>query len=278
MRGRIKREADFFNSPHVNLLHFLNRNGSRFDRWMIREVLKSWDKQLAFLDDSWIRGKVVLEACCGNPRVLFYFHELGARRLIGCDVAKEFVSAGLDASWTFVYDRRIVCGEPPFQMLLGDVENLPLRRGSVDTICCFQALHHVDMYRFGEECARILSPRGHLFLSDPVGTHPLRPLGDWLGRRFGPMSGDEKSYDPEKVIQVFQEAGFRTVEFLSLNPLSEIYFQLTELLTRFSKALSFYLKLPMGLLNRVEPLAERTLLRRLPALGWRFVLAMEKSD
>ena len=276
MGDRIRREAEFFNSPHVNLLHFLNRGGGRFNRWLIHEVLKSWDKQLAFLDPSWIRNKVVFEACCGNPRVLYYFHLLGARSLIGCDVAKEFVSEGLGISETYVFDRKITCLMPPFQMILGDVENLPLQRSSVDTVCCFQALHHVDLHRFGRECERILVPKGHVYISDPVGTHFLRPIGDWVGRKFGPMSGDEKAYDPEQVIRVFEDAGFQLVKFLSLNPFSEIYFQITEILTSISSDLSFYLKVPMGLMNRVEPLLEKTVLKVYPSLGWRFVLAMEK--
>jgi len=277
MDERLKREAEFFNQPHIDLLHFLKRGSTRFDRWLIGEVLKSWDKQLAFLDPAWIRDKVVLEACCGNPRVLHYFHGLGARRLMGCDVAKEFVVDGLKNPQTFVFDKRIRCGSPPFQMLFADVGTLPLREGVVDTVCCFQALHHVDLNRFARECERILVSGGHVFISDPIGVHPLRDIADWVGKKIGPMSGDEKSYDPEKVIQDFESCGFKVLEFYSLNPFSEIYFQVTELFTRYSSALSFYLKLPMWCLNRIEPYVERKLLPRHPQLGWRFALSLEKK-
>ena len=278
MGDRARREAEFFNSPHIDLLHFLKRGDSRFERWLIAEVLKSWDKQLSLLDASWIRDTVVLEACCGNPRVLYYFHLLGARELIGCDVAKEFVASGLKCSHTFVFDKHIRCGRPPFQMLFADVESLPLQRTSVDTVCCFQALHHLDTARFAQECLRVLVPGGHVFISDPVGTHPLRGLADRVGKTIGSMSGDEQSYDPQEVIRIFSSHGFRVLRFVSLNPLSEIYFQVSELATHLSPALSFYLKIPMFLLNRIEPILERSLLRRWPHLGWRFALSLEKTD
>ena len=118
------------------------------------------------------------------PRLLYYFHLLGARRVLGCDVAQEFVAAGLRSERTFVYDREIICASHPVQMLFADVQRLPIRDESVDSIFCFQAMHHVDMNRFAAECMRILSPGGNVFLSDPVGTHPLRKVGDWVGQGY----------------------------------------------------------------------------------------------
>lgn len=278
MDDRLKREAAFFNDPKgAYLLHFLDRGSSGFARWLIREVLKSWDKHLGLLDLTWVKDKVVLEACCGNPRILRYFDLMGARKVIGCDIAKEFLASGLASSRTFVYDKEIVCGAPRFSMIIGDVQNLPLAARSIDTVCCFQALHHVDMHRFASECARVLPPGGHVFISDPVGSHPLRGFGDWVGRRLGPMTGDEKSYDPAEVVRVFEKEGFRIVRFVSLNPFSEIYFQVTELFTRVSPSVSFYLKIPMCALNRLEPFIEKTVLRKYPSLGWRFALALEKT-
>lgn len=277
MDVRARREAEFFNRPPLYLLHFLERGSSAFNRWLIREILKSWDRQIAFLDPAWIQDKVVLEACCGNPRMLYYFHTLGARRLLGCDVARAFVARGLGCAETYVYDQRVVCGPAPFDILLADAERAPLKAGTVDTVCCFQAMHHVDLERFARECARVVVPGGHVFLSDPVGTHPLRGLGNRVGRAVGPMSEDESAYDPACVAERFRAAGFRVLRLRSLNPVSEIYFQLTELVTRISGTASFYLKLPMALLNRIEPVLENTLLDRYPRLGWRFALALEKS-
>jgi SAM-dependent methyltransferase len=211
------------------LLHFLELDGLTFDRWLIRQVLKTWDRQIPLIKQQWIRGKTVLEAGCGNPRILFYFRCLGAREAIGCDLSKQFVARGILHNQTYVYTSSIECKVGQIRLIYGDVNGPACEGLAVDTVTCFQSLHHLDLPRFAATCHRLLPPGGHVILSDPMGNHPLRTLGNLLGRRSGLLSPGEKALSPQKVIAEFTAQGFELQEYRSLNPTLEIYFQLTEL-------------------------------------------------
>lgn len=273
----LKKECAHYDEHRRYLLHFLDLDRTALDRWLIRQILRTWDRQIALIDPEMIRGKVVLEAGCGNPRFLFYFKKLGARRAIGCDLSERFVARGLKKDRTYVHTHAVPCPPDEISLLYGDV-NGPVTEGlKADTIVCFQSLHHLNIAKFVVTCSRLLSPGGHLIVSDPMGSHPLRGLGNKVGRRTGLLSPSERAFPPEAVIAQFGEHGFEAVQIRSLNPTLEIYFQLTELLTTFSPKVAFYTKLPMAFLRPLESLLEGTLLRRAFRLGWRYFIVLRKS-
>jgi len=274
----LDRERAHYDEHRRYLLHFLEMDGNAFDRWLIRQVLKTWDRQMAFVNPDWIRGKVVLEVGCGNPRVLFFFKEMGAKEAIGVDLSEAFVARGLERKRTYVYTVSPAVRPEAIRLLYGDVNSAVTDGLKIDTIACFQTLHHLDLPKFVTTCERILNPRGHVIISDPVGNHPLRGLGNIVGRLAGVLSPDERAIAPKVVMAQFAEQSFEVMDFRSLNPTLEIYFQLTELLTGLSSRLSFYMKLPMALLRPLETALENTLLRLIPRLGWRYYMVLRKGN
>ncbi len=278
LKNAIKREKAHYDEHRRYLLHFLEMDKTAFDRWLIRQILRTWDRQIAFIRSEWIRDRVVLEVGCGNPRVLFLFREMGAREAIGIDLSRKFVETGLKQKRTYVHARSPAVRPEAIRLIYGDVNSSITDGLAVDTIACFQALHHIDLAAFVNTCRRLLTRRGYVIISDPVGDHPLRGLGNLIGRMSGLLSPGERAISPGRVMSAFADGGFETVEFRSLNPTLEIYFQLTELLTPLSGRLAFYAKLPMALLRPLETALENTLLKLFPRLGWRYFAVFRKED
>ena len=272
----VEREKAHYDEHRRYLLHFLERDGSAFDRWLIRQTLKTWDRQFAFIDPELVRGRTVVEVGCGNPRVLFLFKQMGARRVIGVDLSERFVKRGLSRPRSYVYTYAVECRPDDVKLLFGDFTGPLGRTLEADVVACFQSLHHMELAAFVDTCAHILGPGGKVVISDPVGDHPLRWLGNLVGRAYGLLSPDERAISPKLVISRFEEAGFELESFRSLNPALEIYFHLTELLAPVSPALAFYAKLPMAVLRPLEDFLEATLLRLFPRLGWRYYAVFRK--
>jgi len=272
----LESECAHYNELRRYILHFLELDDTAFDRWLIRQVLRTWDRQIAFIDPIMIRGKRVLEAGCGNPRVLFQLKKMGAREAIGCDLSESFVARGLKRDRTYVYTDSPVCVPQDIRLIYGDVNGPATEGMKVDTVTCFQSLHHLGLTQFADTCTRLLEPGGYVILSDPMGNHPLRGVGDKVGRLVGLLSPTEKALSPHDVLQVFDERDFAVLQFRSLNPTLEIFFHLTELLMGNHPRAALYAKFPMAMLRPLETTLERTLLRLNYRFGWRYFLVFQK--
>ncbi len=272
----LARERAHYEEHRRYLLSFLDRDETPAQRWLIRQTLRTWDRQWAYLDHSLIAGKTVLEAGCGNPRMLFYCRDLGAREAIGVDLSPAFTSRGLRGTRCYVYDRQMEVRPDSIRLLHGDV-NGPVTAGlQVDTVLCFQSLHHIDLPAFVATCARLLPMGGHVAISDPMGDHPLRGMADRVARWWGLLSPDEQALTPGAVTTAFARGGFALRAFHALNPVSELYFLATAMLDGWSPRLAFWSRLPLVLWRPIEDLLEHTLVRTFPRLGWRYLLVFEK--
>jgi SAM-dependent methyltransferase len=273
----LERERIHYDRDSPYWLDFLELDDSAFDRWLIRGVLRTWDRHAVFIDPGMICDKVVLDAGCGNPRMLFFFLELGAREAIGCDLSDRFLRRGLERPATYVHNRSFKTEPARIRFLLGDFCGSTTEGMHVDVISCFQSLHHFDLDRFVKTSHRLLRPGGRVIISDPVGNHPLRGVSNTVGRLSGLLSPDENSFSPEVARRRFVENGFKIVKFAALNPTLEIYFHLTGLLSFLPPRLVFYLKAPMVFLRPIENLLEATVVRLFPRFGWRYFFIFEKQ-
>ncbi|MDP8225229.1 MAG: class I SAM-dependent methyltransferase [Candidatus Lernaella stagnicola] len=272
----IAREFAHYQEHKRYLLHFLERDRTECGRWLIRATLATWDRQLAFLNPAWIRGRRVLEVGCGNPRVTQYFRHLGAAHAVGNDLSQAFAARGLRRSHNYAFDA-VFPAPADTEIIYGDFTGSAVQDLTFDTVACFQSLHHIHLEGFVAACERVLRPGGHVLISDPVGDHPLRRLANAVGRASGLLSPDEKARCAQEVIDAFRGRGFDLVETRSLNPTLEIYFQLTELVTPLSPRLAFWLKTPMAWWRPVENWLEQRVLPRHPRWGWRYYLVFRKA-
>ena len=273
-QSKLFREREHFDNLKVNPLKFLERDRTPFQRAMIRFLLSRWDGHLKRLPKEALAGRKVLDACCGNPRIVLWMAAMGAESF-GFDISMGMMTMAGKSGVSYVLGRKVELCAP--RWALADCEAMPFPDAAFDTITCFQALHHVDAGRFFSECRRVLGPGGLLFITDPNGEHPLRRLGDRIGRSLGLLTRDEGSYSNTQVHKLLLENGFEIINSFSMNFFSEILFLFEEIYRPRRPALSAFIRASLFFFYPLDAILDKTLFRVFPSLGWRRVwLAVKK--
>jgi SAM-dependent methyltransferase/uncharacterized protein YbaR (Trm112 family) len=141
---------------------------------------------------------IVLDAGCGLGRMTGEMARLGARYVVGLDrsprMAKEAVrilgtrspleltlnvigaegmGATLELGWAL----------DNYDVIIGDVERLPLRTAGFDLVTGFNLVDRVsDPRRMADELGRVLKPGGHLIIADPYHwEEQFTPRPNWIG-------------------------------------------------------------------------------------------------
>jgi len=262
-----------FNGLRVNPLGFLKDDATLLKRLAIRFLLGRWDISLRHIPDEFLAGRTVLDACCGNPRIVCWMQSRGAEAF-GCDLSINMLTMGNAGGYSYALGERVLLA--PVRWTLADCEELPFPDSAFDTVTCFQSLHHVDAGRFLEECRRVLKPGGNLVISDPNGGHPLRKSANRLGRSLGLLSKDEGSMPPREVMAMLARHGFVIDKYRSINFLSEIVFLMEEILRERRPALSALLRASLLLFYPLDAVLDATLFRIFPRLAWRCIFIAEK--
>ncbi len=143
-------------------------------------------KVIAFLERAGVtvRGRVLDAGCGGGGMPLSLAEE--ASRVVGIDPAERFQDAGVRLG----RER----GSRNLHFALADGMALPFRNGSFDLVLSHAVIEHVaDAPLYLRECARVLTPDGHVYLSTApylsfAGAHLPRlkvpvPLHLIVGRR-----------------------------------------------------------------------------------------------
>ena len=148
--------------------------------------LIAWRRYLFdFLGD--VRGKRVLDVCCGYSMTPVLFALAGAREVVAVDVAPLTLQKVQQvAELRGVADRmRIHCGP---------VEQLPFEDASFDIIYGGAALHHLELEPAARELSRLLRKGGRGGFQDPLGHNLLIEFArDYLPYRGKhPQKGTDK--------------------------------------------------------------------------------------
>ncbi|MFH1539908.1 MAG: methyltransferase domain-containing protein [bacterium] len=277
LSGRKQREKEHFEGIGIYLLNFLNECGTESQRTQRTHLLKCWDKHFQYIPESLYKDRVVLDACCGNPRNVAFFKARGAKTAVGCDISMKIMRRGLERDSTCVYDAEFEVDARGTNCVQGDSESLPFKDESIDTVFCFQSLHHLVKENFLAEAARVLRGGGALFISDPNGSHPLRGLADYVGRKAKVLTWDERSMEPSSISELIEKQGFEIESRHFLNFLSETYFLLTAIVGESTPRLMRFLRRAMPFFNFLDGILERTLFPALPSLSWRMVFVARKK-
>lgn len=105
-----------------------------------------------------VKDKDVLEVGCGNGYGGYLLNQLGPKSYLGLDLMEEQVEIA----------RRKY---PQYQYILQDATDLSqFADASKDVVIIFGVLHHIPEWRKAiDEIARVLKPKGQLFLEEPRG-------------------------------------------------------------------------------------------------------------
>lgn len=115
-------------------------------------------KVIAFLERAGvpIRGRILDAGCGGGGMPLSLAEE--ARSVVGIDPAERFQDAGMKLA----HERHV----RNLHFALADGMALPFGDGTFDLVLSHAVIEHVaDAPRYLRECARVLAPGGHVYLS-----------------------------------------------------------------------------------------------------------------
>jgi anaerobic magnesium-protoporphyrin IX monomethyl ester cyclase len=265
----INREREHFDNLTVNPLRFLKDDATPRKRAMIRFLLKRWDGHLKYIPAENLDGKTVLDACCGNPRIVSWMAKHGANAF-GCDISIKMLNMEDKREYSYALDEEVPI--TPERRLLADCEKMPFGENTFDTITCFQALHHMDCTRFFQECDRVLKQGGTIVISDPNGNHMLRRIANRFGRWIGLLSRDENSYATEEIERHLTENNFSLKRKVSINIFSEILFLIEETYRYSQPALSSIVRASLFFFYPLDAFLDATLFKLIPSLAWRNIL------
>lgn len=142
-----------------------------------------------------LKGKRVLDLGCGSGDLTVLLAMAGART-IGIDLSPGMVDVARQRIEQFAPEAEASFAAAP-------AEELPLENNSVDVILGRFILHHLDIPRAAQECARVLAPGGKAMFVENSGRNPVLMFSrKYLAGRFGiPRYGtiDERPLSAEDV-------------------------------------------------------------------------------
>jgi SAM-dependent methyltransferase len=124
---------------------------------------KCWDFSLLFqVAEPLDRQVQILDMGCGGLNTLHFLYEMGFRSLAGMDLAPPFI----DRLRQIRFMRRKNLWRKPYRILKGDIISTGLGAGRFGLLTCISVLEHgVNLDQFFQESARLLQPRGRLFVT-----------------------------------------------------------------------------------------------------------------
>ena len=125
-----------------------------------------------------VLGAMVLDVGCGCGYGTEYLATVGARRVIGVDIAPEAID----------YAHRHYASTD-IDFLVCDATSIAVASEAIDTVVCLELLEHVaNPVQLLQECQRVLKPAGKIILSTPnkdvFSPRRSRPVNPWHFREF----------------------------------------------------------------------------------------------
>jgi ubiquinone/menaquinone biosynthesis C-methylase UbiE len=167
---------------------FNRRSMTYEDSWEQRFFFDRIHKAVLDLAENQAHPESVLDVGCGTGRLLRKARERWPdAQLIGIDPAEGMVEKA----------RSLM---PYATFYVSMAESLPVPDASVDLAFSTMSYHHwVDQVEGVREMARVLRPKGRLFLADI-----------WPPMRLGKVIRQFQSNDPARIREVFTQAGLQT--------------------------------------------------------------------
>lgn len=190
-----RQQANYFDHEVAVEFEIVRPDGAPLAyQWLMAEKFR---RSVALL--SPVRGATVVDACCGSGMDAEFLARAGAK-VIALDISEGCARRARQRAERFDLDYLVV---------VGDVEHLPVRTGSVDVGYVHDGLHHLTDPMLGvRELARVASRAVSV-------NEPADALGTQVAVRLGISSNHERAgnhvarLNVEGVCRELQSAGFR---------------------------------------------------------------------
>jgi ubiquinone/menaquinone biosynthesis C-methylase UbiE/uncharacterized protein YbaR (Trm112 family) len=190
-----RAQIDYFNSIGSSELEITRPHGcGRVYNFLLRTKFEI----LFQLFGSSLKGKTILDICCGSGMDAEHLARSGAR-VVGVDISYNALKGA--------HERALRYGVT-YDLVVGDVEDLPIRDQVFDLAFVHDGLHHLYSPRTGFlELARTASKA-------ILVTEPAQSIATWFAMRFGAADEIEESGNPvyrftvKELQQYCLQAGF----------------------------------------------------------------------
>ena len=142
---------------HGLLRQYISTHRIRFTftlLWIMESIISLEDKRILMIGEKWDMPVLIAELYNVEPEnmILTTFNEAGTSTKVFSKSRKEDITV-------------------PFEKLDAELDLWPVESGSIDAIFCFEVVEHFPLgpVTFNSEVARVLKPKGRLFLSTPNG-------------------------------------------------------------------------------------------------------------
>jgi ubiquinone/menaquinone biosynthesis C-methylase UbiE len=139
-------------------------------------------------------GQRVLDVACGTGDLIASFAKKADIKAYGVDIAEEMISVSQAAYKNITFS-------------VASAYPLPFDDGYMDVITVSAGFHHFEQpQRFADECRRVLSSNGRLY----IGEFSYPPVTRVVFNALLPLlkSGDVKLYSRKELTAFFSKAGF----------------------------------------------------------------------
>lgn len=266
----------------VNEMQFYNQKVAQIDTELPPSKFNSMvlDKQLKHIDSELYKGKIVLDAGCGDGRFIRYFAERGAKMAIGMDISRDYMISKSREDNILVYNKKVKVNRSRKVFFIhSNVENVPLKNGSIDTIVAFALLHHIpEKSDFISECQRVLVKGGRLVIVDPNGGHFLRNLMNKFGRKIGFLTETESAIDIEQLKEILNHTSFSIQQAKFESFFGDISVHLSFVVFKKSRLFGKMIQYLTPFCFMFDLFLDATLFKIFPSLAWRYFLLSRKEN
>lgn len=156
----------FFKAP-VHPLNLQNDGVMSYAMWQYTKGAETIKFYLDFCsEEEMFKGKTIVDIGCGAAGKSLYYASRGAKKVIGVEILEKYEAESKAlAKELDLADK--------FEFVCADAAALPFEDESIDTIIMNDAMEHVaNPEAVIDECLRVLSKGGRLFVNFPPINHP----------------------------------------------------------------------------------------------------------
>ena len=155
-----------FKAP-VHPLNLQNDGVMSYAMWQYTKGAETIKFYLDFCsEEEMFKDKTIVDIGCGAAGKSLYYASRGAKEVIGVEILEKY-----EAESTALANELNLADK--FRFVCADAAALPFEDGSIDTIIMNDAMEHVaNPEAVIDECLRVLSKGGHLFVNFPPINHP----------------------------------------------------------------------------------------------------------
>ncbi len=263
-----KKNQDFFKRIYIS---FFDIGSNWFHEFINKKLTISFTKFLKYVPPDSLKGKDILDAGCNEGYFFDFYTILGANFIVGCDITMETMIKGKNKNYGILRSKEKALKNKNF--VQSDLEIMPFKGNSFDTILCFGTWHHlIQKEEFLKGCKLILKKNGYLIISDPNEKHPLRKVVNNLGIKMRGLLKEEYVTSPEITLKMLKAHGFKVEGTYFYNIFSESFARFCDLIFQKNKKLFYFFSLAFLFLFLMDKVLENTIIKIFPRFAWSYII------